>query len=229
MKKLIIILLISMWSSDILAQRDYEAPGAKATVRTHKNFAIIPFKFIITAKKPKKMTQEEFEKNTENAERDGRTSCQAAFASRILKKMSKGKIAAQLQPVARTNALLSRAEISQTNNDVETYLPEELCEILGVDAVIIGSVESAKLLSTGLAIGLKVASKLVPFGGALGRISSGKSSADLALYDKEGQLLWNWGTRDLKTSDIGSNTDDLIDYLMKRATKKFPYFQKKVK
>ena len=226
MKKLIIILLISMWSLDILAQRDYEAPGAKAIVRTHKNFAIIPFKFIITAKKPKKMTQEEFEKNTENAERDGRTSCQSAFAARILKKMSKGKIAAQLQPVARTNALLSRAEISQTNNDVETYLPEELCEILGVDAVIIGSVESAKLLSTGLAIGLKVASKLVPFGGALGRISSGKSSADLALYDKEGQLLWNWGTRDLKTSDIGSNTDELIDYLMKRATKKFPYFQK---
>ena len=143
--------------------------------------------------------------------------------------MSKGKIAAQLQPVARTNALLSRAEISQTTNDVETYLPEELCEILGVDAVIIGSVESAKLLSTGLAIGLKVASKLVPFGGASGRRSSGKSSADLALYDKEGQLLWNWGTRDLKTSDIGSNTDDLIDYLMKRATKKFPYFQKKLK
>ena len=50
---------------------------------------------------------------------------------------------------------------------------------------------------------------------------------DYALYDKEGQLLWNWGTRDLKTSAIGSNTDDLIDYLMKRATKKFPYFQKK--
>jgi hypothetical protein len=226
MKKLIIILLISMWSSDVLAQRDYESPGAKAIVRTHKNFAIMPFKFIITARKPKKMTQEEFEKNTENAEKDARTSCQAAFAARILKKMSKGKIVAQLQPVARTNALLSRSEISQTAGNVDTYLPEELCEILGVDAVIIGSVESAKLLSTGLAVGLKVASRFVP---GLGSISSGKSSADLALYDKEGQLLWNWGTRDLKTSAIGSNTDDLIDYLMKRATKKFPYFQKKVK
>jgi len=54
MKKLIIILLISMWSSDVLAQRDYESPGAKAIVRTHKNFAIMPFKFIITARKPKK-------------------------------------------------------------------------------------------------------------------------------------------------------------------------------
>ena len=223
MKKFIIILVVSMWSSDVLAQRDYEAPGAKAAVRTHKNFAIIPFKFIITARKPKKMTQEEFEKNTENAEKDGRTSCQAAFAGRILKKMSKGKIVAQLQPVARTNALLNRSEISQTAGNVDTYLPEELCEILGVDAVIIGSVESAKLMSTGLAVGLKVASKFVP---GLGRISSGKSSADLALYDTEGQLLWNWGTRDLKTSAIGSNTDDLIEYLMKRATKKFPYFQK---
>ena len=218
--------MISMWSFDVLAQRDYESPGAKAIVRTHKNFAIMPFKFIITAKKPKKMTQEEFEKNTENAEKDARTSCQAAFAARILKKMSKGKIVAQLQPVARTNALLSRSEISQTAGNVDTYLPEELCEILGVDAVIIGSVESAKLLSTGLAVGLKVASRFVP---GLGSISSGKSSADLALYDKKGQLLWNWGTRDLKTSAIGSNTDDLIDYLMKRATKKFPYFQKKVK
>ena len=87
-----------------------------------------------------------------------------------------------------------------------------------------GNVESAKLLSTGAAIGLKVASKFVP---GLGRISSGKSSADLSLYDKNGQLLWNWATRELKTSDIGSNTDDLIEYLMKRATKKFPYFQRK--
>ena len=136
MKKLIIILLISMWSSDVLAQRDYEAPGAKAAVRTHKNFAIIPFKFIITAKKPKKMTQKEFEKNTENAEKDGRTSCQAAFAARILKKMSKGKIVAQLQPVARTNALLSRAEISQTAGNVDTYLPEELCEVYGNGVVL---------------------------------------------------------------------------------------------
>ena len=76
----------------------------------------------------------------------------------------------------------------------------------------------------GAAIGLKVASKFVP---GLGSIASGKSSADLSLYDKNGTLLWNWSTRDLKTSNIGSNTDDLIEYLMKRATKKFPYFQRK--
>tara|TARA_Y100001968_G_scaffold62916_1_gene53653 strand:- start:1217 stop:1891 length:675 start_codon:yes stop_codon:yes gene_type:complete len=224
MKKTILLLLISVFCFELKAQKDYEAPGAKEAVKSHKTFAVLPFQFIITAKKPKKMTQEEFEENTKNAERDGRTSCQAAFASRILKKMQKGKIVAQLQPVARTNALLSRGEVTGTDIGSSKYLPEELCEILGVDAVVMGNVESAKLLSTGAAIGLKVASKFVP---GLGRISSGKSSADLSLYDKDGQLLWNWATRELKTSDIGSNTDDLIDYLMKRATKKFPYFQRK--
>ena len=219
MKKSILLLLISIFCFELKAQKDYEAPGAKETVRSHESFAIIPFDFKVTGRKPKKMTQEEYEKNVRNTERDARTSCQAAFASRILKKMQKGKIVAKLQPVARTNALLSRGEVTATDVESSKYLPEELCEILGVDAIVIGSVESAKLLSTGAAIGLKII--------GLGGIASGKSSADLSLYDKNGELLWNWATRELKTSDIGSDTDALIDYLMKRATKKFPYFQKK--
>lgn len=224
MKNIILILITICFCFELKAQKDYEAPGAKETVKSHKSFAVLPFQFIITAKKPRKMSQEEFEENTKNAERDGRTSCQAAFASRILKKMQKGKIVAQLQPVARTNALLSRGEVTGTDIGDSKYLPEEICELLGVDAVVMGNVESAKLLSTGAAIGLKVASKFVP---GLGSIASGKSSADLSLYDKDGVLLWNWATRDLKTSNIGSNTDELIEYLMKRATKKFPYFQRK--
>ena len=218
MKKIILILLISVLSIDLIAQRDYESPDAKEKVLEHKSFAIVPFDFQVTGRKPKKMTQEEYERNVINTEKDARLSCQAEFASRILKKLEKGKIVTQLQPINRTNALLSRAGVTAADIESNKYLPEELCEILDVDAVIMGRVESAKLLSTGVAIGLKIV--------GLGNVASGKSSADLSLYDKDAELLWNWSTRELKTSDIGSDTDKLIDYLMKRATKKFPYFQK---
>tara|TARA_B100001989_G_C24549191_1_gene473074 strand:- start:1802 stop:2455 length:654 start_codon:yes stop_codon:yes gene_type:complete len=217
MKQFLILILLFFSAFEIKAQRDYESPDAKQKVLSHKNFAIVPFNFKVTGRKPRKMTQEEYERNILNAEKDARLSCQAEFASRILKKLQKGKIVSQLQPVARTNALLSRAGITSEDLESSKYLPEELCEILEVDAVVLGSVESSKLLSTGASIGLAIIGL---------NATSGKSSADLSLYDKDAELLWNWSTRELKTNSIGSDTQSLIDYLMKRATKKFPYFQR---
>ena len=46
MKKTILLLLISIFCFELKAQKDYEAPGAKETVRSHESFAIIPFDFV---------------------------------------------------------------------------------------------------------------------------------------------------------------------------------------
>ena len=133
-----------------------------------------------------------------------------------MKKLGRGKIIAQVQPVVRTNALLERAEI--TSENISELLPEEICDILGVDGVIYGSVESNKILSTGASIGLQ----FLGFDG----IPTASSNANLSLYDKEGELLWNWSSRRLQTNDF-TGTEGLIRYLIRRATKKFPYFQRR--
>ena len=56
--------------------------------------------------------------------------------------------------------------------------------------------------------------------------STASSNANLSLYDKEGELLWNWSSRRLQTNDF-TGTEGLIRYLIRRATKKFPYFQRR--
>ena len=78
--------------------------------------------------------------------------------------------------------------------------------------------ESNKILSTGASIGLQ----FLGFDG----IPTASSNANLSLYDKEGELLWNWSSRRLQTNDF-TGTEGLIRYLIRRATKKFPYFQRR--
>ena len=211
-----ILILSLLLPFDVFSQKSYKSPNAYQKVLSHKAFAILPFDFKITGRIPNTINQFEYQENVEIAEAEGGYSCQNLFASKILKKLGRGKIITQVQPVVRTNAILERAEI--TSENISELLPEEICDILGVDGVIYGSVESNKILSTGASIGLQ----FLGFDG----IPTASSNANLSLYDKEGELLWNWSSRRLQTNDF-TGTEGLIRYLIRRATKKFPYFQRR--
>ena len=75
MKKLLILSLLLPFN--LFSQKSYKSPNAYQKVISHKSFAILPFDFKIT----------------------GRVKCR-----NILKKLGRGKIIAQVQPVVRTNA-----------------------------------------------------------------------------------------------------------------------------
>ena len=95
-----------------------------------------------------------------------------------------------------------------------TKTKEELCQILGVDAVISSRASMKKPMSDGaaVAVGLLV--------GAWGSTNDVQTSISIN-EAKKGDLIWKYDYQ--ASGSVGSNTNNLVDALMRNASKKFPY------
>ena len=215
MKRIFIPIILFIVSFDLKAQRDYTIDNIEEYISNQKTFAVIPFTFRVNAEKPRKMEQSHFEAAVDDAEKNGAVAAQESLINRVLRK--KNRVAVDPQPQARTNTLLRRAgEITYTDGvwgSFDAYLPEELCELLGVDAIIIGNVSSGKIFTTAGSIVLK-AFKL---GG------NPEVNADLTLFHKDGTMLWQWSSRNMKASSMGNSVDTMMDYIFKKGARKMPY------
>ena len=217
MKKLIILLLLLLLpiiSYNIYAQlfsKVYEHPKMYDYFSKHKKIAIIPIDYYRVYKKiPRGITREDII----NQEKAGVINAQKRLENFILKRKNKGKISINVQDVNRTNALIKKANINIY--DVLDILPEELCEILNVDAVIIGSMVSRRLMSKGLAIALEFA-----ITGFTTPIPSDDLYFSISIYDKDGTKLWNF-SKNVRLSAL-VNEQDYIRFSSKRISKKIPY------
>ncbi len=215
MKKFFILITVSVVSFALKAQRDYTVQNIEEYISNQKTFAVMPFTFKINAEKPRKMEQSDFDAAVYDAEKNGATAAQQALINRVLRK--KNRVAVDPQPQARTNALLKRnGEIAYTDGvwgSFDAYLPEELCEMLGVDAVIMGTVNSGKIFTTAGSVVMK----FLKIGG------SPSVSADLTLFDKDGTMLWQWSSNNMKASGMGNSVDDMMEYIFKKGARKMPY------
>jgi len=126
------------------------------------------------------------------------------------------KFNVEFQNVSNTNALLKKNGIDYNNIDV--YTTKELSKILGVDAIINGSLDLNILLSKGVPTDFSL---LDYFNGAsnYGRIGIKISDG------VTGKLLWKYEQQ--ITKKTGKNTTELIDQMMKKASRKFPYDREK--
>ena len=115
-----------------------------------------------------------------------------------------------------TNAILAQNNITYKNIDI--YTVKQLSEILGVDGIISGNLNLNILLSKGVSTEFKF---LDFFNGNsdYGRIGVKVSDGS------SGKLLWKYEIE--ITKKTGKNTTELIDKMMKLATKKFPYEKEK--
>ena len=211
MKYLItLLLLLHIISYNIFSQtfgKVYEHPKMYGYVAKHRQIAIIPFNYKISLKRmPKRMTQED----VIAAEKAGVISAQNSLEIFILNKKKKGRVNIELQDVNRTNALLKRAKVDIYN--IFDFLPEELCEILEVDAVILGTINSSKIMSKGAAIALQL---------LIGASVSDKAKVSISVYDKDGTRIWNYG-KEISGSAF-ANDDDLIRIVMRKTSRRFPY------
>ena len=137
---------------------------------------------------------------------------QSALVSWFLKKQNAQDYDLQFQDVKTTNALLIKAGMDI--NDLSSHTPDELAKALGVDAVMGGMVKTSKPLSDGASIAMGA---LVGFYG-----STNAGNISITLNDAaEGDLLWKYDN-DLSGS-LGSDMDAIMDALMRKAAKKFPY------
>ena len=124
----------------------------------------------------------------------------------------RGEFNGEIQNPTRTNALLTKEGIDI--HDVAAYTPEELGKILGVDCVIMGSFETSKPMSGAAALGVAL---VFGFGGA-----TQSATCNLDFYDtRDGELVVNY-LKQIK-GGLGSNSQDLINILMRKVTRRSPY------
>tara|TARA_R110000868_G_scaffold2277_1_gene16969 strand:- start:19730 stop:20392 length:663 start_codon:yes stop_codon:yes gene_type:complete len=200
----IIFMLICLGAS---AQKNiYESEKFDELSRNHDNLAIIPF---LTNLELKDQISNEELKDLEKKEG---YAVQDALETYFSKRKKKKKFSVEFQNIKNTNAILKQNGISYENIDI--YSVKELSEILGVDGIISGTLDLNVLLSKGVPTEFSIMDYIkgsANYGRIGVKISDGTT----------GKLLWKYEKQINKKS--GKNTTDLIELMMKLASRKFPY------
>jgi hypothetical protein len=189
------------------AKQIFENPKLKEEIANHKIVAIIPFKVSIKYRKQPKNF--DLDANKEQ-EKSMATSIQSSMYTFLLRKG--GDYTVDFQDVDKTNILLKKAGMLEK---MDEFTKDEIAKVLGVDAVIGGTFESEQTRSDGAAIATTIL-----FGSVGGKTGSGTSVLTLN-NGKDGELLWRF----FKTMDdnIFGSTDDLVERMMRKVSRNFPY------
>ncbi|RTE53005.1 hypothetical protein EHW67_12535 [Arenibacter aquaticus] len=205
--KNIVIIIFTFLSVAASAQKNiYESDKFDELSREHQNLAIIPF-----------LTNLELKDNIPDMELRGLEkkegyAVQDALETYFSKRKKKKKFSVEFQNIKNTNAILQKNNITYENIDVHSV--KELCNILGVDGLISGTLDLNVLLSKGVPTEFSLLDYIngdANYGRIGVKISDGAT----------GKLLWKYEKRINKKS--GKNTNDLIELMMKLASRKFPY------
>ncbi len=215
MKKSLLVSFI-LFSTFIYSQTSlYENPQFDEIAKNHKSIAILPFKTQVKLRKKqmKNMTPESLKK----LELDEAKGIQLAMYSWFLKRKKRGALQTiEIQDPNKTTALLGKQDINQENQ--ANYTPEELAKILNVDAIITGNYQTDKPMSEGASVALGL---LVGFWGA-----TNSATVNMSVHNAvDGVLLWNYNKK--IRGSIGSTPDDLINILMRKASRRLSYTKKK--
>ncbi len=207
---LAIALLISLGAH---AQKDiYESDKFDLLSKNHKLLAIIPFFTYLDLEES--VARPELKKLEE---KEGHA-VQEALETYFGRGRKRKKFTVDFQNTDNTNAILAQNNITYEN--IDTYTIRELSKYLGVDGIISGNLDLNILLSEG------VPSEFSFMDYILGDANYGSIGIKISDGDT-GKLLWKYEQEITKKS--GRNTTDLIDKMMKKATRKFPYDKERLK
>ncbi|APG60266.1 hypothetical protein [Christiangramia salexigens] len=207
--KLVMAMLFMFNLNTALAQTNlYQHPQFETRTADHKIIAILPFEANVSLR-PKQMKEISQEQLADLEKNEG-LSVQSAMYSWFLKRKKRGDLLIDIQDVKRTNALLLQNNIDNLN----AVTTEQLAQILGVDAVITGTFETDKPMSDGASVALGL---LIGFWG-----STNAATINMSVNNgTDGELLWNYNKR--VAGSLGSNTDMLINKLMRKASRRLGY------
>jgi hypothetical protein len=191
----------------------YKAQDFDTRTAGHKTVAILPAEVSISLR-PNEMKNTTTEQLRESEEKTG-LSIQDKMYTWFLKRSGKFKYTVTFQDISRTNALLLQAGIKYA--DMQAKTKDELARLLGVDAVITTKASMKKPMSDGAAVALGL---LV---GAWGPTNDVQTSIVINEAQK-GDLVWKYDYN--ASGSVGSNTDRLVNALMRNASRKFPYNDK---
>ena len=209
MKKILLLLMVLPLFS--LGQTKlYVHPDGDNYAANTESIALLPLKVQVKLrpKQLKDFTPEQIVDMSQNEALD----IQKGMHSWFLTRKKRGSLKSNIQTPMKTNALLKRAGIDI--HSASDLLPSELGEILGVDCIVMGTFETSKPMSD--AAGIAVAAL---FGSMM---STNNAVCNLDFYDtRDDELVVNY----LKkiSGSLGSDSQDLINILMRKVTRRIPY------
>jgi hypothetical protein len=200
----------------------YQSPDFEQATARHKTVAILPVHLVQTGHVPKNVSEDDVKAANEK----WGYAFQESLQSFILKQTRKNKKGqpVRFQATQKTNALLK--EKGLVIEDLYNKQPEEIAQILGVDAVIMTTMHHNKNFSDGVAYGLAAARTVVNVLSKTATVGPGMNASDVSincsLYDADdSKLLWKT-YRDGGT-DLPANVDGLIEHYSNWIAKKLPY------
>jgi hypothetical protein len=205
---LLIFLLISTYS--ISQTKLYVHPDGDNYASNTQTIALLPLK--VQVKLRPKQLKDFTTEQINQMQKDEALDIQKGMHSWFLTRKKRGELRSNVQTPARTNALLKKAGIDIFNADA--FLPSELGEILVVDCIVMGTFETSKPMSDAASIAIGA------LFGAFGSTSSAVCNIDF--YDtRDDELVVNY-LKKIKGS-LGSDSQDLINILMRKVTRRIPY------
>ncbi len=212
MKKYLSFLVVLTVNFAFAQKNIYESNKFDQLSEDHQTLAIIPF--FTHLELEEKVSKDELQKLEE---KEGHA-VQDALETYFGRGKKRKKFSVEFQNIKNTNALLAKSSITYKN--IDTYTIKELSKILGVDGIISGNLDLNILLSRGIPAEFNFIDYI------LGDANYGRIGIKIS-DGKTGKLLWKYEEQINKKS--GKNTDDLIDKMMKKATRKFPYDKERQK
>lgn len=210
MKKLLSLICFFIIALQLSAQFEpgksiYQNPKLAQIIATQKTVAILPFITNISYKKPPKNYDAQANKEKEL---NMATSIQSSMYTYLLKKGSRYSV--EFQDVEKTNTLLRKAGVL---NKLDELTQDEIAKILGVDATIHGKFD---VLNSGSEAGAIITTVLV------GASKTGSGNLIMTISDgKTGEMLWRLNKT--MNQSLFSDTDMVIDRMMRKVSRNFPY------
>ncbi len=206
MKKFLILACALTWSWAGAQKNIYISTHFESLSKDHKELAIIPFFTHLDLDNPHSTDE------LKRLEEKEGYAVQEALETYFGRGKKRKKFSVSFQNCKNTNAILAKNQITYAN--IDRYTIRELAEILEVDGIISGNLDINVLLSDG------VPTEFSFFDYLLGDANYGRIGIKVS-DGESGKLLWKYEQEISRKS--GKNTDDLIDKMMKKAARKFPY------
>ncbi|MFK8055229.1 MAG: hypothetical protein AB8F78_03825 [Saprospiraceae bacterium] len=199
-------------------RRAYVADNFEERTADHLSIAVIPFDVLNTGRRTKRMTEEFMEQQRAwEAE-----AFQQDLVDRIMRRATRNRrLVVDMQATTQTNILLADAGISLV--DAHDYTAAELTKILGVDAVVMASVQKNKVLTDVESAAVSVLTAVLNAPDA-GLNRTYEIDMRVTVLDKMGATLYNDASR--IEIDFISTPDEAISRVNNRLIRKFPYIEK---
>ena len=211
--RMIFYLIALIVTVPIFGQKDiYESDKFDELSKNHQVLAILPF---FTKLDLEDSNSKEESRRLEEIEG---YAVQDALETYFGRGKKKKKFLVEFQNTDNTNAVLAQNNITYEN--IDTFTIRQLSEILEVDGIISGNLDTNILLSRGIPAEFSIIDYF------LGDANYGRIGIKIS-DGMTGKLLWKYENEITKKS--GKNTEDLIDKMMKKVTRKFPYDKERQK